>query len=220
MDSKTGKVDFFNTTLTSNGRGMVKRGDIAYTDKDIDLEKTDYVVFINRRYDILPPVVRLNDEWGAAAFMLGESVETSAGDPSEAGKSKRVVGTNPFIVGSEVDEGNIFLNILRRNPGIQSYILNTGQVGGRSSGQKITVQDSVKIMEMIARDKIIWRRDEFWGYDVPVEIPGVDLKRFDLNKFYPEDEIAELSENLKRERLEWLDQFKGLNPDIINALKP
>ena len=49
--------------------------------------------------------------------MLGESVETSAGDPSEAGKSKRVVGTNPFIVGSEVDEGNIFLNILKEESG-------------------------------------------------------------------------------------------------------
>jgi phosphoenolpyruvate carboxykinase (ATP) len=220
IDSRTAKVDFFNTTLTSNGRGMVKRGDIAYTDKDIDLEKTDYVVFINRRYDILPPVVRLNDEWGAAAFMLGESVETSAGDPSEAGKSKRVVGTNPFIVGSEVDEGNIFLNILRRNPGIQCYILNTGQVGGRSTGQKITVQDSVKVMEMIARDRIVWKKDDFWGYDVPVEIPGVDLSRFDLNKFYPEEDIQEQSENLKQERLEWLAKFKGLNSDIIRALRP
>jgi phosphoenolpyruvate carboxykinase (ATP) len=199
---------------------MVKRGDIAYTDGDIDLEKTDFVVFINRRYDILPPVVRLSDEWGAAAFMLGESVETSAGDPSEAGKSKRVVGTNPFIVGSETDEGNIFLKILRRNPGIQCFILNTGQVGGRSSGQKITVQDSVKIMEMIARDKIVWKKDDFWGYEVPVEIPGVDLKRFELSKFYPEDEIQEMSENLKRERLEWLIKFKGLSPDIIKALNP
>jgi phosphoenolpyruvate carboxykinase (ATP) len=220
VDSKTGKVDFFNTSLTSNGRGMVKRGDIAYTDKDIDLEKTDFIIFINRRYDILPPVVRLNDEWGAAAFMLGESVETSAGDPSQAGKSLRVVGTNPFIVGSEVDEGNIFLSILRRNPGIQCFILNTGQVGGRSSGQKITVQDSVKIMEMIARDKIVWKKDDFWGYDVPVEIHGVDLNRFELSKFYTEDEVQELSLNLKNERIEWLNKFKGLNPDIVKALRP
>jgi phosphoenolpyruvate carboxykinase (ATP) len=199
---------------------MVKRGDIAYTDRDIDLERTDYVIFINRRYDILPPVVRLNDEWGAAAFMLGESVETSAGDPSEAGKSKRVVGTNPFIVGSEVDEGNIFLKILRTNPEIQCYILNTGQVGGRSTGQKITVQDTVRIMEMIARDKIVWRKDDFWGYDVPLEIPGLDLSRFDLNKFYPDEEIQDLSETLKRERVEWLSKFKGLDPDILEALRP
>ena len=87
-------------------------------------------------------------------------------------------------------------------------------------GQKITVRDSAKIMEMIARDKIVWRKDDFWGYEVPVQVPGVDLARFDLNRFYPEAQVQELSENLKRERLEWLAQFPGLNLDIIRAVKP
>lgn len=220
VEPESGKVDFFNTTLTSNGRGMVKRRDIAFTDDQIDLEKVDCVVFINRRYDVLPPVVRLSREWGAAAFMLGESVETSAGDPAQAGKALRVVGTNPFIVGSEEEEGNIFLNILRNNPDIQCFILNTGKVGGTDRGQKITVRDSAKIIEMIARDQITWLKDEFWGYEVPVEIPGVDLSRFDLDTYYPEEQRRELAEDLKRERMEWLSQFKGLNRDIVNALRP
>jgi len=220
IEPETGKVDFFNTTLTSNGRGMVKRRDIAFTDNEIDLERVDFVMFINRRYDILPPVVRLTPEWGAATFMLGESVETSAGDPAEVGKARRVVGTNPFIVGSEEEEGNCFLDILRNNPDIQCFILNTGKVGGTDRGQKITVPDSVKIIEMIARDKIAWRQDEFWGYEVPVKIPGVNLNRFNLSNYYPEEQIEELSEDLKQERLKWLSQFHGLNRDIINALRP
>jgi len=216
---ETGKVDFFNTALTSNGRGMVKRGDIAFTDSEIDLEHVDFMIFINRRNDILPPVVRLGREWGAAAFMLGESVETSAGDPTQAGKSLRVVGTNPFIVGEEAEEGNIFLRLLKANPHIRCFIVNTGKVGGEA-GQKITVKDTVKIMEMIARDKIMWRKDEFWGYEVPAEVPEVDLGRFALKNYYPEEQIQERSEILKQERLEWLSKFKGLDPDIVNALKP
>jgi len=220
VDPETGNVDFFDTTLTSNGRAMVKRGDIAFTDKEIDLEKVDFVLFITRRQDILPPVVRLTPEWGAAAFMLGESVETSAGDPTEAGKQLRVVGTNPFIVGSEEEEGNTFLSILKNNPGIQCYILNTGKIGGVDRGQKITVRDSVKIVEMIAREKITWKKDEFWGYEVPVDIPGVDLNRFNLSSYYTEEQIQELSESLKRERLEWFSQFPRLDKDIINAIKP
>ncbi len=220
VDPQTGKVDFFDTTLTSNGRAMVKRRDIAFTDDKIDLEKADFAVFINRRYDILPPVVRLTPEWAAVAFMLGESVETSAGDPTQAGKSLRVVGTNPFIVGSRTEEGNIFLNILRNNPDIQCFILNTGKIGGTDRGRKITVKDSVRILEMIARDKIVWKKDEFWGYEVPVQIPGLELSHFDLSNFYPEEEIREVSEALKRERLEWLSRFPGLNIDIVNALKP
>jgi len=220
VNPEIGKVDFFDSTLTSNGRGMVKRGDIAFTDSEIDLEKVDFMIFITRRYDIMPPVVRLNPEWAAAAFMLGESVETSAGDPTQAGKPLRVVGTNPFIVGEEAEEGNIFLSLLRNNPDIQCFILNTGKVGGEDRGQKITHKDSLKILEMIAKDKIGWKKDEFWGYEVPVEIPGVDLKRFDLSNYYPEEQVQVLSADLKQERLEWLSQFRSLSRDVINAIVP
>jgi len=220
VEPETGKVDFFNYTLTSNGRAMVKRRDIAFTDADIDLEKVHFMIFITRRQDIVPPVVRLSPEWAAAAFMLGESIETSAGDPTQAGKSLRVVGTNPFIVGSEEEEGEIFLKILRDNPGIQCFMVNTGKVGGADKGEKITVFDSVKIIEMIARDEIVWQKDDFWGYEVPVHIPGIDLSRFDLKNYYTEEQIAELSEALKRERMEWFSQFKHLHHDIVNSLSP
>ncbi len=220
VEPETGKVDFFNSTLTSNGRGMVKRRDIAFTDSEIDMDKVDYMVFITRHYDIMPPVVRLNTEWAVAAFMLGESIETSAGDPTQVGKALRVVGTNPFIVGEEEEEGNILFSLLRNNPGIECFILNTGVVGGADRGQKITHKDSLKILEMIARDKIVWKKDEFWGYEVPVHIPGVDLERFDLSNYYAEEQIRELSVNLKRERLEWLSQFSRLDKSIINALRP
>jgi len=220
VEPETGKVDFFNATLTSNGRAMIKRGDIAFTDSQIDIGKVNFILFITRRYDIMPPVVCLSPEWAAAAFMLGESIETSAGDPTQAGKALRVVGTNPFIVGSYTDEGNMFLSILRENPDIQCFILNTGHVGGMDRGQKITVKDSAKILEMIARDKITWQRDDFWGYDVPSEIPGVELDRFNPKNYYSDEQIEQLSQDLKRERLGWFSQFPSLNQDILNAIKP
>jgi phosphoenolpyruvate carboxykinase (ATP) len=130
-----------------------------------------------------------------------------------------VVGTNPFIIGSHEEEGNTFLKILRENQQIQCYILNTGKVGGMDRGDKISVFDSVKILEMIARDRIVWCRDEFWGYEVPEEIPGVDLERFDLNRYYSKEQIDELSSNLKQERLDWLSQFPGLDKDIVSAFE-
>ncbi len=220
VEPQTGKVDFLDTTLTSNGRAMVKRKDIAFTDDQIDLGQVNIIVFITRRHDIMPPVVRLSPEWAAAAFMLGESIESSAGDPSQAGKALRVVGTNPFIVGSYAEEGNMFLDILRENPGIQCFILNTGNVGGMVRGQKITVRDSIKIVEMIARDRITWRRDDFWGYDIPSEIPGIEPARFDPKNYYSDEQIEQLSQDLKSERLAWLSQFSPLNQDILNAIKP
>lgn len=210
-------VDFDDASMTSNGRAMVNRHDIAFTDESIDLEHVHNIVFITRHYHIVPPVMKLSPEWGAAAFMLGESIETSAGDPSKAGQSKRVVGTNPFIVGSEADEGNIFLDILRKNPGIQCYLLNTGWVGGEHRGVKISVKDSARIIEMIARGTIAWQPDEFWGYEVPEEVPGLDMDRFALENFYDPAEIDRAARELRDERREWLAGFDALDSSIINV---
>ncbi len=221
VHEETRRIDFHDSTITSNGRAMVKRGDVAFTDDQIDLPQVRNIVFITRRHDVVPPVARLSPEFGAAVFMLGESIETSAGDPTMAGRAIRVVGTNPFIVGSEAEEGNIFLSILRRNPDIRCYMINTGQVGATEglAGENISVRDSVKIIEMIARDEIKWKEDTFWGYEVPEEIPGMDYARFELGNFYQPDEINSQRKALRKERIEWLERFEGLEPDIVNAIR-
>ncbi|MBI2267615.1 MAG: phosphoenolpyruvate carboxykinase (ATP) [Armatimonadetes bacterium] len=119
-----------------NGRGIVVRRDLPQTDDKIDLDHVDYIFFITRKDTIVPPVARLNSEQAAANFMLGESIITSAADPARAGESVREVGTNPFIVGSEGEEGNLFLSILRKNSGIQCFLLNTGSFGGHAVVRK------------------------------------------------------------------------------------
>lgn len=219
-NKETGEIDFHDTTLTSNGRAVVKRGDIAYTDDSIDLPRTDCIVFITRRNDIIPPIARLNSEQAAAAFMLGESIETSAGDPSQAGKSKRVVGTNPFIVGPPHEEGNRFLEILRENPHIECFLMNTGRVGAKDDfkGENITLKISARLIELVARGEIRWRIDSCWGYEVPEEIPGLNMDVYDPQHYYQQDEYDALCEKLKSERLEWLEQFAGLEADIIGTL--
>jgi phosphoenolpyruvate carboxykinase (ATP) len=215
------RIDFNDSSITSNGRAMVKRSDVAFTDTEVDLQQVNAIVFITRRRDVVPPVARLSPEWAAAAFMLGESIETSAGDPTMAGRAIRVVGTNPFIVGSEAEEGNIFLSILKKNPQIKCYMMNTGNVGATEglAGENITVRDSVRIIEMIARDKIKWREDPFWGYEVPEEVPGMDFARFDLKNFYQPSEIQALEEALRKERIEWMERFEELDPSIIDAIR-
>ncbi len=169
-----GKVDFLDTSLTSNGRGVVLRRFIRGSGDGIDLEKANKIVFITRRNDVVPVCARLTSEQAAAYFMLGESIETSAGDPTRAGQAKREVGTNPFIVGPEAEEGNRVLKILRENPDMQAYILNTGSIGAKAGGpgEKITIKISTEIMKQIAKEGIRWEKDPDWGYDVPRRGPG------------------------------------------------
>ena len=217
VDKETGEIDFFNDTLTSNGRAVIYRSDLKGTDDGIDLPRADIVVFITRRKDVVPPVAKLTYEQAAAFFVLGESIETSAGDPAKAGQSKRVVGTNPFIIGPEGEEGNLFLKILRNNPGIECFLINTGRIGGKD-GEKVTIKDSTEIIKQIARGGIDWEEDPFWGYQVATRVDGIDVGRLDPKKFYSEEEIREINEKLKGERIEWLAQFPELDPEIPKSI--
>ncbi len=214
---ENGKVDFLNYTYTTNGRCVVYREDMDYTDDRIDLDHVDIVIFITRRKDIVPPVARLTPEQGAAFFMLGESIETSAGDPSKAGQSLRCVGTNPFIVGPYYEEGNKFLEILRKNPKTEVFLLNTGRVGG-DEGEKITIEDSTNIIKQIAMGGIRWEKDVLWGYEFAMHVDGMDISKIDPRRYYSRVEYIKLTNKLKEERREWLSQFDGLDPSIINSL--
>ncbi|HEV8611373.1 MAG TPA: phosphoenolpyruvate carboxykinase (ATP) [Thermoanaerobaculia bacterium] len=219
---ENGKVDFLDTSITSNGRGVVLRKYIKGTGEGIDLEKANKIVFITRRNDVVPVCARLNAEQAAAYFMLGESIETSAGDPTKAGQAKREVGTNPFIVGPESEEGNRLLAILRANPDMHAYILNTGSIGASDGfpGVKVSIKVSTEIMKQIAKEGIEWERDPDWGYETPTNVPGIDLAKCSPRTYYAPEKYRELVDKLRAERRAWLAQFPGLDPVIPRAIEP
>lgn len=214
-----GKIDFFDSSITTNGRAVVFRREMRHTDIDIDLKRTDMVLFLTRRNTIVPPVAKLTREQGAAFFMLGESMGSAASD-MDPGKPRRVVGTNPFIIGSRDEEGNRFYDLLKQNPHLECYLLNTGKIGigGNGPGEKITVHDSATIMKEIARGTVKWEKDPDWGYEILDSVPGVDISKFHSEKHYSQEEYARLTEELKKERKEWLAQFKNLYSVIKDSI--
>jgi phosphoenolpyruvate carboxykinase (ATP) len=233
-----GNIYFDDATLTENGRGIIQRDDLG-TDKAESanlpsLNELDgmIIVFITRRNTIVPIASKLTPEQAAAAFMLGESIETSAGDPRRAGESVREVGTNPFIVGDKAYEGNWFYDFVKRHGSkVQCYLLNTGGVGevmeDGAGGNKIVKQPvlRVEIPEMaaiirgIVRETVEWKQDTCFNTLVPRNVNGVQMTKFDLSKFYSREQINAYITKLKKERVVWLRRFKNLNSVILNTFK-
>lgn len=209
-----GQPDFLDATRTTNARAIVQRRDLPDTDDDVDLKKVTHAFFITRRRDVVPAAAKLSPAQAAAFFMLGESVETSAGDPKHAGKTRRVVGFNPFIVGDPAVEGNAFLELVNASS-MQCFLLNTGRVG---EAQNITADVSARLVEQILRGAVSWEKDAAWQYQVPTHVPHVDLGLLDPKTHYDETTYKEKVNALKQERREWLDQFPNLRPEIKNAL--
>lgn len=206
-----GSVDFHSDRYTANSRAVVDREDVPRTDPNIDIAGVDQVFFITRN-PLMPPVAKLTADEGAAAFMLGESIQTSAGDPDRAGESIRVVGTNPFIIGSPAEEGNRFRRLIE-DLDVQCYILNTGTVGGSAD---IGVNDTVAIVRAIARDNVDWTTDPITGLTIPATVPGMDIDEFDVATHV--DELDERLADLVEERREYLESFDGLDQSIVDAV--
>lgn len=162
----------------------------------------------------MPPIARLSTEQAAIAFMLGESVETSAGDPSRVGESIRVVGTNPFIVGSEGEEGNRFRDLIA-DLDIECYVINTGAVG-TDDPIDVGVEETVAVLEGAARNRIEWGYNDDLGLTVPSSVPGIDIGQFSVADRVDDFEAAR--DALRDDRRDYLDRFADLDDEIRNAM--
>jgi phosphoenolpyruvate carboxykinase (ATP) len=234
----TGKVDFRDDTLTGNGRGVVQFDDLGdRRAPSINLPPVVQfdgliIVMITRRNTVLPMLTKLDPHQAAAAFLLGESVESSGGDPKKAGQSVRVVGFNPFVIGDPSDEGNRFYRFVEEHADrMTCYLLNTGGVGEKievdekghrkivRKVDRVSVPESSAMLRGLVRGQLEWVREPLFGYLVPKEIPGVDMARFDPHKFYTDAEIEALVKDLKRERREYMAQFDHLDERIMRVFR-
>ncbi len=226
-----GKVYFQDLTLTGNGRGIIQWRDLGeWKSESINLPPLSEIdglvfLFITRRSDILPMIQKLSPAQAAATFMLGESIETSAGDPTRAGQSVRVVGTNPFIVGPEEEEGNIFYQLLLGLPQdkVQAYLMNTGKIGERGNDRgtpsyKIKIKDNAAAIRAILKGTIKWKEEPHFRTLIPAHVPDLDLSPFELFNYYTPGRAEELIQELLQERKEYMQKFPGLHPDILEAV--
>ncbi|MBM4065834.1 MAG: phosphoenolpyruvate carboxykinase (GTP) [Planctomycetes bacterium] len=233
-----GNLYFEDDTLTSNGRGIMMREDLSpYISNTINLPSIDnmdgmIVVFITRRHTVVPLAAKLTPEQAAAVFMIGESIETSAGDPKRAGESIREVGTNPFIVGDKSYEGNWFYDFVKRHEGkVHCYQLNTGglgeiiekQPGGakvmKRKVQRVEIPEMSSIIRGIVRGTNTWGKDKYWNLEVPTSVQGMDLSKYDVEKFYDVDNIIQQVSELRCERVAYIEKFNALDKAITNAAK-
>jgi len=208
-----------------------------YISNNINLPSVDsmdglIIAFITRRHTVVPLAAKLTPEQAAAVFMLGESIETSAGDPKRAGESIREVGTNPFIVGDKSYEGNWFYDFVKRHEGkVRCYQLNTGGVGEiiekQPDGSKVfkrkvlrvEIPEMAAIIRGIARGTNKWSKDKYWNLEVPASVQGADLSKYDVEKFYDVDDVIRQISDLRSERVKYIESFSALDEAIINAAK-
>ena len=220
-----GSVDFFNEHYTKNGRAVFEMSELLAYEDARNVGPVDCLLILNRNENIIPAVAKLDQTHAAAFFMLGETTGTAAGGASEEGKFLRVPGTNPFFPLPHGLQGNRLLELLPTHA-IDTYLLNTGRVGGKDDDErskKLRIPDTSACVKAIAEGTIVFDEDPDFGYQVASSVPELDdIEKLQPRRLYESqgraDEYHTTVERLKAERVTHLQQFGELSEDIIKAV--
>lgn len=251
IDSK-GNVDFLDESLCANGRAVMQRDELKIkvggrlrriSSSSVNLpslEELDGIIFafITRRNTIMPFAQELTPEQGVLAYLWGESTHSYASQPLKAGESVRMVGTDPFIVGSKGAKVNKFydivMDLVEKYPDKVKFMqYNTGGIGEII---KTYEEDGVKKKEQVRKVKrvpldvmvSIQRGDlkntniyeeGIFGTRGIVAAEGQSLDRFDPRNYYSEEEIDRYLTGIVEGREKYTAEIaeEGLREEVLRA---
>lgn len=250
MIDSAGNPDFLDENLCANGRAVmrkdklrIKRGRrlVGIDSKSINipsLEELDGIAFafITRRNTIMPFAQRLTAEQAVLAYLWGESTHSFASQPAKAGESVRIVGTDPFIIGSRAKKVNRFHDIImdlqEKYPGkVQFYQYNTGGVGeliekyleGNVTKKRMVRKVSrvpINLMAALQRGDLRGTnkyQKGMLGTEEVIWCEGGDVSIQNPYNYYTQEQIDDYINDIVDGRRKYTEEIasEGLNPEII-----
>ena len=215
-----GEFDFYNFTRTSNGRAVIPRRYFMHASSYIDVGNIDNLILITRG-PLIPAISKLTHEQAVALMVLGQAMESSAGDPTQAGKIRSEFFYDPFIAGDPAQHANIFYEITKGLPRLNYYLLNTGGIGDGEHYQDIRLDITVGILDSLLRGGLEDWAESPTGFQVPRAIRVVDDIFMHPENLFAWNEFEEKQKELNRIRYEAVEKIgPALHPAIRNVFKP
>jgi len=212
--TEDGDFDFYNLEITSNGRAVVLRRDFMHASPYIDVDRIDNLILITRG-PLIPAISKLTLEQAVALTILGQAMESSAGDPTQAGKIRSEFFYDPFVAGDRAEHANRFYEILRGLPHINYFLLNTGGIGEGARYKQITLEHTMGILDSLLRGGLEDWIDSLTGFKVPKAIRTVDNIYLHPEKLYSRAEFEGKQKELNEIRQEAIKKIgKNLHPNI------
>ena len=225
------------TVWTQNGRSIIPMKAIEDAASFDNIPALKSLGILNRDEGseaATPGIVRFpTPELAAGYFMLGETTKTSAAG-KERGKTRSPF-TQPFFTSPHGLQAKRFSELAARLEGLQTWMMNTGYVGGEAREEKqgkalkVKIPHSSAMLQAMLSGRIKWKNDPDFGYEiVDVDAPeNAEListvpKEILNPKIYYENkgrmsEYTAWVEKMKKEREEFLNKF-SVDPNIVKAV--
>ncbi len=174
--------DFKDISKTGNGRAVVTRENLEIASRGLRADKMDYIIMLTRN-PMCNVISRLTPEQATMQFIYGESIESTGGNPEEAGTFKRVFFLDPFIAGDRLEHAMIFYDIIKKNK-IRCYLANTGTIGEKE--EKVTLRQSLSTYNDLLRHQLRFSNEpDFLGYRYPIRCDRANLDLMNAFPLFP-----------------------------------
>jgi len=180
----------------------------------------------------------LTPEQAVLAYLWGESTHSFASQPLKAGESVRIVGTDPFIVGSRARKVNRFYDIImtlasnypgkvkfmQYNTGGMGEIIETSEENGKEKKRLVrkVARVPISLMSQIQRGDLRGTNSYEKGRLGTKEIKlaeGKSLDEWNVHKFYSEEQIQNYIKDLVEGRRKFTEEVseEGLRNEVLYA---
>jgi phosphoenolpyruvate carboxykinase (ATP) len=164
--------DFKDLVKTGNARAVVARDNLEIASQSLRAQKLHAIIILTRN-PLVNVISRLTPEQATMLFIYGESIESSGGNPEEAGKFKREFFLDPFVAGDRLEHAMIFHDILKRNR-IPCYLANTGTIGPLD--EKVTLRQSLATYNDLVRRQLRFSVEpDGLGHHYPIQCDRANL---------------------------------------------
>ena len=213
--------DFKDIAKTGNARAVVSRHNLEIASGSLRANRLHHIVILTRN-PLVNVISRLTAEQATMQFIYGESIESSGGNPEEAGKFMREFFLDPFIAGDRMEHAMIFYDIVRRNR-IPCYLANTGTIGQHD--QKVTLRQSLATYNDLVRKQLRFSVEGDWlGHYYPIQCDRANLDLMRACRLFDDRNLAEKRvADFLRGRAQYLEAFEakyGRIPDTIRESLP
>ncbi|GAA0282306.1 phosphoenolpyruvate carboxykinase [Alteraurantiacibacter aestuarii] len=185
MDPQTRELDFNDASLAENSRGAYPIDFIPNSsEKNLGPAPSNVIMLTADAFGVLPPIARLTADQAMYYFLSGYTAKVAG---TEIGVTEpEATFSTCFGAAFMPRHPSVYGNLLKKRiaeGNAQCWLVNTGWTGGKyGTGKRMPIKATRALLNAAldgSLNDVEFRKDENFGFDVPVAVPGVDTAILD-----------------------------------------
>ncbi len=180
MDPETRELDLDDASLAENSRGAYPIDFIPNSsERNMGPVPRNIVMLTADAFGVLPPIARLTPDQAMYHFLSGYTAKvagTEIGVTEPEATFSTCFGA-PFMPRHPSVYGNLLKERIAKG-GVDCWLVNTGWTGGKYGvGKRMPIKATRALLNAALDGSLKnaeFRKDPYFGFDVPVAVPGVD----------------------------------------------